>query len=34
VSADLLAAQDFAQITDLAAAAVRIVRGARTGVGA
>ena len=34
VSADLLAAQDFAQITDLAAAAVRVVRGARTGVGA
>ena len=34
VSADLLAAQDFAQITELAAAAVRVVRGARTGVGA
>ena len=34
VSADLLAAKDFAQITDLAAAAVRVVRGARTGVGA
>jgi 2-dehydro-3-deoxyphosphogluconate aldolase/(4S)-4-hydroxy-2-oxoglutarate aldolase len=34
VSADLLAAQDFAQITDRAAAAVRVVRGARTGVGA
>jgi len=34
VSADLLAAQDFAQITDLAATAVRVVRGARTGVGA
>ena len=36
VSADLLAAQDFARITDLAAAAVRVVRvvrGARTGVG-
>ena len=33
VSADLLAAKDFAQITDLAAAAVRVVRGARTGVG-
>ena len=32
VSADLLAAEDFAQITDLAAAAVRIVQGARTGV--
>lgn len=35
VSADLLAAQDFARITDLAAAAVRVVRvarGARTGV--
>jgi len=34
VSADLLATKDFAQITDLAAAAVRVVRGARTGVGA
>jgi len=34
VSADLLAAQDFAQITDLAAAAVRVVRDVRTGVGA
>jgi len=34
VSADLLAAQDFARITDLAAAAVQVVRGARTGVGA
>ena len=34
VSADLLAAQDFAQITDRAAAAVRVVRSARAGVGA
>ena len=33
-SADLLAANNFAKITDLAAAAVRAVRGARTGVGA
>jgi 2-dehydro-3-deoxyphosphogluconate aldolase/(4S)-4-hydroxy-2-oxoglutarate aldolase len=34
VSADLLAARDFAQITDLVAAAVRVVRGVRTGVSA
>jgi 2-dehydro-3-deoxyphosphogluconate aldolase / (4S)-4-hydroxy-2-oxoglutarate aldolase len=34
VSADLLAARDFAQITDLAAAATRVVRGARSAVGA
>ena len=34
VSADLLASPGVAQITDLAAAAVRVVRGARTGVGA
>ena len=34
VSADLLAAQDFAQITDLAAKAVRVVREVRAGVGA
>jgi 2-dehydro-3-deoxyphosphogluconate aldolase / (4S)-4-hydroxy-2-oxoglutarate aldolase len=34
VSADLLAAQDFAQITDLAAKAGRVVRKVRTGVGA
>jgi 2-dehydro-3-deoxyphosphogluconate aldolase / (4S)-4-hydroxy-2-oxoglutarate aldolase len=34
VSADLLAAEDYARITDLAAGAVRVVRGARTGVGA
>ena len=34
VSAALLAARDFAQITDLSAAAVRVVRGTRTNVGA
>jgi 2-dehydro-3-deoxyphosphogluconate aldolase/(4S)-4-hydroxy-2-oxoglutarate aldolase len=32
VSANLLAAGDFAQITDLAAAAVRVVQGARAGL--